>query len=121
MFKKQDLLLGFAPAEEDFARIGSDGYRWRAWHECRALVGQLRRHFGPEPPGTRLSVKEVPHDRGPYLTVVCTFPVGDEPGTSYAYRCEAELPREWDDEAKAFLAPVTPAKRKSRKKKGVAP
>jgi hypothetical protein len=121
---KEDLHIGSAPAEEDCAQVGTDGYHWRAWHECRALIGQLRRRCGLEPPGTRLYIRQNPHDFGTYLSVNCSYPGGDEKGTAYAFRCEAELPARWDEEAKADLAlldappPKPNAKRKARAKKG---
>ena len=101
--RTDDLHVGSGPAEEQCAQVGSEGYHWRAWHECRALIGQLRRAFGPEPPACRLSIKQNPHDSGAYLSVNCAFPAGDERGAAYASRCERELPKRWDAEARDEL------------------
>ena len=100
---KDDLYIGSAPAGEDCAQLGREGYTERAWRECRALIGQLRRTFGPEPPGVRLYVRHNPHDFGTYLSVNAEFDPEDELGVTYAFRLESELPESWDDEAKAYL------------------
>jgi hypothetical protein len=44
-------------------------------------------------------VKSNPHDFGTYLTVVCEFDSANEAAASYAYRCDAEAPEEWDEQA----------------------
>ena len=128
--QRDELDLGSAPTGEACAQVGSDGYHWRAWHECRALVNQLRRAFGPEPAGTRLSVRRSPHDFGTYLSVACSWPSGDEAGRAYGHRLEAEMPAEWDEAAKAELRSLDPAaetltvadkpKRRPRGKRGKA-
>jgi hypothetical protein len=83
--------------------VGRDDYTERARRECRALIQQLRRIFGPEPPGCRLYIKRNPHDFGTYLSVNCSFDPQDEASVAYAYRCEAELPSQWDQQARAQL------------------
>ena len=100
---KEDLYIGSAPAGEDCAQLGTEGYSERAWRECRALIGQLRRAFGPEPPGVRLYVRHNPHDFGTYLSVNAEFDSEDQAGVTYAFRLESELPESWDDEARAYL------------------
>ena len=70
----QDCLdLGSSPSHEDCAQVGSEGYAQRAPRECRAYIGQLRRLFGEEPDGARLSIKSNPHDFGTYFSAVCYF------------------------------------------------
>jgi hypothetical protein len=98
-----DLYIGSAPAEEDCAQVGTVDYSQRARRECRALVEQLRRAFGPEPPGCRLYTKQNLHDFGTYLSVNCSFDPESQSAIEYAYRCEAELPSEWDAQARAYL------------------
>lgn len=100
---RDDLYIASAPAGEGCAQVGSDGYREHARRECRALIGQLRRTFGPEPPNCRLHVQENPHDFGTYLSVNCSFQSDDRQAVEYAYRCEAELPEEWDAQARIEL------------------
>lgn len=121
---KDDLCIGSAPAEERCAQIESDGYEFRAWHECRALIDQIRRMFGPEPPGSNLYIKRNPHDFGTYFTVNCSFSAEDKIGIEYAFRLERELPAEWDKDAKAYLAlklePQKPAPKRRKPQTGKA-
>jgi hypothetical protein len=63
--------VGASPTFEECAPVGRDGYWERSQREFRAYINQLRRHFGPEPEGTRFSIKSNPHDFGIYLSVVC--------------------------------------------------
>ncbi len=60
-------------------------------------------HDRPEPQGAELRIRSNPHDFGSYLSVVCSFDPSDEVATGYAYRCEAEGPTEWDEEARREL------------------
>ena len=94
-------LGGTTPPEESCAQVGSREYDYydRARREARAYIGLLRRTFGEEPDGARLSVKSHPHDFGTYLTVVCFFDPDNRAASDYASRCEAEGPQEWDEEA----------------------
>ena len=98
-------LGGTTPPEESCAQVGSREYDYydRARREARAYIGLLRRTFGDEPDGARLSVKSHPHDFGTYLTVVCFFVSDNQPAADYASRCEAEGPQEWDEEARQEL------------------
>ena len=107
--RNDDLYIASAPAGEDCAQLGSDGYHPKARRECRALIAQLRRMFGPEPPGSRLHVQENPHDFGVYLSANCSYDPADETAAAYAFRLEAELPEEWDAEARAELKLDNPA------------
>jgi hypothetical protein len=96
--------LGCAPSEEDCAQVGRDGYYPRACRECRAYLAQLRRLFGDEPDGARLAVTSNPHDFGTYLSVACRYDPALPAAVDYAFRCEAEGPREWDEEARRELS-----------------
>jgi hypothetical protein len=96
--------MGSAPTYEDCAQVGSDGYHDRARRECRAYIGQLRRMFGDEPDGARLSVKSNPHDFGTYLSVVCYYDPAIRTSVDYAFRCEGKIPEEWDAQARRELA-----------------
>ena len=100
---REDLHVGSAPVDEDCAQLGTDDYAWRGWHECRALIGQLRRIFGPEPPGSRLYVKHNPHDFGTYLSANFAYLDSDAIAVAYADRLDRELPATWDEDAKAYL------------------
>src|SRR5581483_6335620 len=92
-------LGGTTPPMEACAQVGSREYDYsdRARKEARAYINQLRRMFGAEPDGVRLSIKSHPHDFGTYLTVVCYFDSNDKTGSHYAARCESG-PDEWDEE-----------------------
>jgi hypothetical protein len=101
------------PPEEDCAQVGSKSYDYydRARKEARALINQLRRLLGPEPPGASLSVKSHEHDFGSYLTVVCYYDGDDRLSADYAQRCDGECPTEWDDQARQELS-LTPNERR---------
>ena len=99
--------LGSAPAMEDCAQVGTEDYYDRARKECRAFIGLLRRSLGQEPDGASLRVKSNPHDFGTYLSVVCEYDPALPAATDYAFRCESDAPREWDDLARKEL-PLNP-------------
>jgi hypothetical protein len=96
------------PPMESCAQVGSREYDYydRARKEARAYIGQLRRMFGSEPDGARLSVKSHPHDFGSYLTVVCYFDPKDKAAADYAEKCDSDGPSEWDEEARTELGPT---------------
>lgn len=100
---RDSLDLGSAPSGEECAQVGRDDYHDRARRECRAYIHQLRRTFGEEPAGARLSIKANDHDFGTYWSVVCSFDGGNEAATDYAYRCESG-PESWDEEARWELS-----------------
>jgi hypothetical protein len=93
------------PPNEECAQVGSTVYDYHthARKEGRALINQLRRKLGPEPPGAGLQVKSHPHDFGTYLTVVCIYDPEDPISAAYAERCDVECPKEWDDQARKEL------------------
>ena len=94
-------LGGTTPPEESCAQVGSRDYDYydRARNEARTYIGLLRRLFGNEPDGARLGIKSHPHDFGSYLTVVCFFDPENAKAADYASQCEADGPREWDEQA----------------------
>lgn len=93
---REHLTLGPVPAEEDCAQVGEDGYGERALEECRRYIALLRKKFGPEPDGTRLTTKSFPHDFGSYLEVVVKFDDTNERAVAYAFELEGEAPARWD-------------------------
>ena len=99
-------LGGTTPPEESCAQVGSREYDYydRARREARAYIGLLRRLLGDEPDGARLGTKSHPHDFGTYLTVVCYFNPDVREAVDYAYRCDSDLPDEWDDIARDALS-----------------
>jgi len=98
---RQVLELGSCPYDEDGADITRPGFAERAKRECAALIEQIRRQFGPEPPGTELKTQPKSHEAGTYYEVVVEY--GDEDGEAYALRVEDNLPARWDEEAKRVL------------------
>lgn len=96
--------IGASPPMEDCAQVGRDGYYEQARRECRAYVALLRRTLGDEPAGARLSIKSNPHDFGDYLSVVCFFDSEDTQAVDYAFKCEADGPMHWDEEARRELS-----------------
>ncbi len=106
--------IGSSPPEEDCAQLGRDGYWEQATRECRAYINQLRRALGEEPGGARLAIKSHEHDFGTYLSVCCYFDDSIGDAVEYAYRCEAQSPKTWDDQARAELRSL---KRKTKKER----
>jgi hypothetical protein len=98
--------LASAPVDEECAQLGSDGYYERAKRECNAFIRQLRREFGDEPVGARLYIKSQPHDFGSYYEVECKFDEKFPKAIEYAFELEANLPENWDEEAKQELQRV---------------
>ena len=88
-----------APWNEECVQVGEDGYLERAREEAQRFIELIRQKLGPEPPGARLRVKSCPHDFGTYLDVVVGYATEDEEAAEYAYLCESEGPRTWDDSA----------------------
>lgn len=88
--------LGSAPADEECAQVGEDGYREKALAQCDAYMKLIMRHLGVPPLGARLATKSFNHDYGTYYEVVCYFQDGNEAAFDYAFRCESEAPRTWE-------------------------
>lgn len=100
--------LGATPAEEKAAQIGDPHYESQAKAQCKALIGQYERMF-PELPnaGITLEVRGSNHEFGTYYEVCAVAAVDDEVGLAMAYKLEASLPAEWDDQAREALALAT--------------
>lgn len=90
--------IGSAPCDEPCVQVNPEGdYHDAMKAECRRFLDLIRKKLGEEPPGAHLGIKPNPHDFGTYLDVVCYYDDGDAEATDYAYRCEADAPRTWDD------------------------
>lgn len=96
---RDTVVLGSAPADEDCANLGSDGYYDQARMECAALIRQIRRINGSEPTGAALLIQSFTHDFGDYLQVVCRYDDRFPESKSYALLCEDTFPDAWDAEA----------------------
>ena len=88
--------VGSAPTHEDCAQVGSPDYAARSVKECQTYIRQLRRLFGDEPDGAHLSVRANPHDFGTYYSAVCYYNESLPASVDYAFRCEGEMPQQWD-------------------------
>ena len=96
--------FGPTPVDEKCQQIGMPTYDpIMARKECRAFIQQLIRKFGEPPFGARLKIKSFPHDFGDYLEVCGIFDEENEEATQYVYNIEADIPENWDEEAKKEL------------------
>lgn len=91
------LNIGATPADEPCAQVGEPNYGIKALAECRRFIELIRRKFGPEPEGARLTIKSFPHDFGSYHEVVCWYDDTMEKSVAYAYEVEGEAPTRWED------------------------
>jgi len=109
MLLKDSLYIGEVPWDEPCASVGDDLYLVHAQNECIRFIKQIRKHYGEEPKGARLFVKQNPHDFGTYLSVECEFtfdPNDDEQGEpnlalDYAFAIEGDdkgVLQKWDSE-----------------------
>ncbi len=107
MSRKERIDLASAPTDEDCAQVGSDGYSIRGMAECRVLRRQILREAAAAgvvvPESLSLSVRGNWHDLGIYYELVATFDEGDEAAAEAALWMEGNIPRKWDEEARAEL------------------
>jgi hypothetical protein len=90
--------IGCNPCDELCVNLGEPDYYPRAKAECTRFIELIRKKLGDEPPGAYLKVKSNVHDFGIYLSVVVSFHDTDEEARNYAYLCESEAPRTWQDD-----------------------
>jgi hypothetical protein len=90
--------IGPSPCDEPCVNVGEESYDPRARDECARFIELIRKKLGPEPDGARLAIKSNPHVFGSYLDVVCYFEDSDEEARAYAFLCESEAPRTWQDD-----------------------
>lgn len=95
--------IGPTPPGEDCEQLGPNYDGAKARRECNAYIAQLRRTFGDEPDGARLSVKRHNHDFGEYIDVVCHYDDEKPASMDYAYKCEGDGPENWDNAALVTL------------------
>lgn len=110
--------IGASPCEEDCVQVEPTGaYIGPMKAECRRFLDLIRKKLGPEPEGAMLGIKSNPHDFGTYYEVVCYYYDDEnEEAAKYAYRCESESPKTWNDDkpiekeevsADSLLSPTT--------------
>ena len=95
---RDEMDIGCNPCDEPCASVGEPDYYPRAKAESDRFIELIRKKLGDEPPGARLKVKENVHDFGIYLSVVVSFYDSDEEARNFAYLCESEAPRTWQDD-----------------------
>ena len=96
---REHMEIGSSPCDEPCVSVSRDvDYLPAMRAECLRFIELIRKKLGPEPPGARLAVKSNPHDFGVYLECVCYFDDIYEEAVHYAYLCESEAPRTWQDD-----------------------
>lgn len=100
----ESLEIGPGPSEERVAQKGSDpDFYQRNRAECRAFINQIRRQIGMEPDGATLYTKREPGGDGGYYEVNVKYDVNNQKAVEYAFKCEADAPDKWDNDAKREL------------------
>jgi len=102
---RDQMELGPTPPDEDCAQVGSDNYRQRAIEECRRYIELIRVKLGPEPEGAKLKITSNPHDFGKYHEVACEYNDELPKSVDYAYACESDGPKTWDDTTPVTIIP----------------
>lgn len=90
------ITIGPAPANEDCAQVGQEGYAEKAREECRRFIDLIRKTCGPEPPGARLCIMGFDHDFGHYYEVAVRFNEMDQEAVEYAFMVEEQAPIDWE-------------------------
>lgn len=93
---KDYITLGSSPVNEFCAQVGEDDYLEKAREESQRYLDLLKKKFGPEPEGARLSVKSFAHDFGTYHEVVCWYDESFPKSADYAFDIEGNLPLTWE-------------------------
>jgi len=94
---REYLTIGSSPAEEDCAQVGDDDYDQKSREECQRFIELIRKKFGDEPKGARLSIKSFLHDYGSYREVVCYYDDEFPKSVDYAFNVENNAPATWED------------------------
>lgn len=94
---REYITLGPTPADEPCAQTADPDYEVKAWQECRRYMELLRRRFGPEPVGARISVKGFHHDYGRYFEVVVYYDTEVPGSVEYAFGIENNVPSSWEE------------------------
>jgi hypothetical protein len=104
---KETIELGSAPADEECAQVGSEGYYERGKHECNVyknmLYRWLRQSYNEEDL-PMIRVKSHVHDYGCYLELIVVYDDTNEVQAEAAWALQNDSPTEWDEIAKQELA-----------------
>lgn len=86
---RDHIYIGSTPSDEDCA---ATGITHNAMHyntrECLSYIEALRKKYGDEPNGAKLSIRWESHDFGTYAEVVCYYNDDDKDAVDYAFKCE---------------------------------
>lgn len=97
--------IGSTPYDESCAQVGVENYREDAKKEMNAYINQLNRLFiDAESRGVKFKQKWFDHDFGAYGEVCMYWNPENEIADEYVYVIEADLPGNWDEEARKELA-----------------
>lgn len=110
---KETIELGSVPYDENCSQVGDPDYWEQIKLETRAYINQLKRlyrnfHGKDLPEDCKLYLKAFDHDFGTYHEVVVSYDMpfdytgfkDQHPAVDAAYWLEANLPANWDEEAK---------------------
>lgn len=97
------ILVGSTPCDEPCEQLGATYDDAKARAEVRAYCAQLGRQFG-ECDRITFRIKGEGHDFGTYYEVAIYYDNADDVASEQAYQVEAELPLQFDAEARQMLA-----------------
>jgi hypothetical protein len=101
--------LGSSPANENCVQVSkTQDYQNEMKKECKAYSNQIKRvmlanNYNIDNLNIRIFTKGFEHDFGMYYEVVIKYPYDIEEACNAAYWCEANLPLDWDEQAKIEL------------------
>lgn len=104
MAKREYIELGPVPAEEECQQLGPNYDYKLARRETQTYVRQLRRMFTDGFKESPFGIKSFPHDYGSYCEAVVYYNPDNEESGSFAFNVEANLPANWDWQAKEELS-----------------
>jgi hypothetical protein len=97
------VILDGAPMQESCVKVGTPQYVVRAQCQCYVLIEQLRRAFGSEPTGVRLTIRHVPHHLGTFLIVAALVDPSIPHAIAFVEHLQSNFPIHWDLEAQAGM------------------
>lgn len=94
------------PHDEPCVQVGAPNFETLSRIEARVFINQMHRIVGEGPGSAHLKVIQCPHDFGTYVDVAVSYNDESEDEEEWMLKCEANMPFEWDEEAKKELASV---------------
>ena len=87
------------PYEEQCAQVGEPGALQKMKDEVKRTKTLLIQKFGEPPIGVLIRPHRNEHDFGPYYSLRVYFNPNLPDAVAYAFACEGDFPRTWDDTA----------------------